>query len=350
MAATAAGQAILRERPDASVAVFDPLVKKFPSIIWLANLGLSLTARYGGQEYDRKWRSGNSKLIGLASKVAWLAKGLPAGRGQVVVATHVLALRIAIAQKKRDQGTARVYGVVTDYGLHGYWPLDEVDGYFVAHEDLAADFAQRGFSPERIFATGIPLRLDFESHGEWTAARSGGPLRVAILAGGISSGAYTVTREWIVNLLASLPLNREEVRFTVVTGSRLDLLQDLERLARQTMFELYPRGMVGDMAGLLRSHDFLLAKPGGVSVAEALACGVPIAAMRPSMGQEMANVRFLARHGLLVEAYTPEQAGAAISRAARDPDWLWDQRLKARRLGKPDASKKLAELVLREAE
>ena len=145
MAAIAAGQAILRERPDASVNVFDPLIKKFPGFIWLANLGLSVTARYGGQEYDRKWRSGDSKLIGLASNVAWLARGLSAGRGQVVVATHVFALRIALALKERGQGAAKIYGVVTDFGLHGYWPLDGVDGYFVAHDDLAADFAQRGF-------------------------------------------------------------------------------------------------------------------------------------------------------------------------------------------------------------
>jgi UDP-N-acetylglucosamine:LPS N-acetylglucosamine transferase len=60
-------------------------------------------------------------------------------------------------------------------------------------------------------------------------------------------------------------------------------------------------------------------------------------------------VRFLARHGLLEEAYTPEQATEVITRAARDPDWLWEHRLKARRLGKPDASKNLAQLVLREA-
>ena len=49
MAATAAAQAILRERPDARVNVFDPLVKNFAGYSWLANLGLSLTARYGGQ-------------------------------------------------------------------------------------------------------------------------------------------------------------------------------------------------------------------------------------------------------------------------------------------------------------
>ena len=349
MAAIAVGQAISRERPGASVAVFDPLINKFPGFIWLANLGLSVTARYGGQRYDRQWRSGDSKLIGLASNLAWLARGLSPGRGQVVVATHVFALRIALAHKARGQGAARVYGVATDFGLHGYWPLDGVDGYFVAHDDLAVDLAQRGFPPERIFASGIPLRLDFESQGEWTSARSGGPLRVAILAGGVSSGAYTVTRRWIAALLDALPLDPLDVRFTVVTGSRANLLTDLEEMAKQTRFELYPRGLVGDMAGMLHSHDLVLTKPGGVSLAEALACGLPVAAMRPSMGQEMANVRFLARHGLLEEAYTPEQAGEVITRAARDPDWLWDHRMKARRLGKPDASKNLAQLVLREA-
>ena len=348
MAATAAGQAIVRERVGARVNVYDPLARIFGGYLILANLGLGWTARYGGLIYDRSWRSGDAGLIGWAARQTWLQGSMPEGNEQVVIATHVFPLRMALAQKARGKGAKRIYAVVTDFGLHGYWPLEGVDGYFVAHEDLAVELARRGFPAERIFCSGIPLRQDFEERGEWTSARSGGPLRVALLAGGVNSGGYTGTRGWFQDFLASVELDPLEVRFTVVTGSRVNLFADLEKLAKQTRFEFYPRGLVGDMAGLMRSHDLLLAKPGGLSVAESLACGLPLAFMRPSMGQERANVEFLAQHGLLVEAFTPQQAGQVVARAAREPDWLWDLRSKARSLGKPGASRALSLQVLRE--
>ncbi len=348
LAAQALAQALRREQPGAAVNVFDPLERTFPLFPGLANLGLSWTARFGGRLYAERWRRGDARIIGWAARLPFLLRSLAEGKGAVTAATHVFALRMALARRERAGG-GRIYGVVTDFGLHGYWPVQGVDGYFVAHADLALELERRGFAPEKIYASGIPLRLDFEDPGEWVPGRSGGPLRVAVLAGGHNSGAYTGGLRWVEQMLAALPLDPLDVRFTVVAGSRARLLEGLQKLSKTTRFELYPRGLVGDMAGLMRSHDLLLAKPGGLSVAEALACGLPLFCLRAGSGQESANAAFLARYGLWVDASTPELAAQAISRAARDPGWLRELSIKARKLGRPFSAKSAADVLLQGA-
>jgi processive 1,2-diacylglycerol beta-glucosyltransferase len=218
----------------------------------------------------------------------------------------------------------------------------------VGSEDLRGEFIRRGFAAEKVMASGIPLRLDFASAEVWQPRRAGGPLRVLILAGGVSSGAYAIDLAWLRELLACLSIPPQDVRLTIVAGSRDKLRVDLERLARDTRFEVYPRGLVGDMAGAMRSHDLLVAKPGGLTVAEALACGLPLAALRPGPGQETANCEFLRRSEVWIEAFTACQAAEAISRAAREPGWLTELGRRSRRLGRPRAALDVAQILLKE--
>ena len=73
----------------------------------------------------------------------------------------------------------------------------------------------------------------------------------------------------------------------------------------------------------------MLGKPGGLSVAEALACGRPLLATRSLHGQEGFNVRFLEQHraGCLIsdEELVPRIAALLADRAelARIQDRAW---------------------------
>jgi len=346
MAARAIGDAIQRLAPGTPADVFDPLARKFAGFPRLANLGLRLAMRYGGRFYDERWQSGKSGLVAWSARLPWVIDG--AVSGDVAAATHVLALRMALAHRERFGFPRKVFGVVTDFGLHGYWPLQGVDGYFVAGEELRTELVQRGFPVERVAASGIPLRLEFAEEGVWQPRRAGGPLRVLILAGGVHSGAYSTGVAWLRQVFERMPVAPAEVRFTIVTGNRVDLLAELETFARHTHFEVNPRGLVGDMASVMRSHDLLVAKPGGATVAESLACGLPLAALKPGPGQESANTRFLQRHGVWIEAYTPEQLAGVIARAVRDDTWLDETGRRCRKLGRPDAALEVARAILQE--
>jgi processive 1,2-diacylglycerol beta-glucosyltransferase len=352
IAARGIAEALQRANPDAALDMYDPIERLVPFFPRLENLGLGLTMRWGGSQYDARWRNGGSKLIDWLPRLPVLLRGLGGGKGQAVdavIATHVFPLRMALAARARGlKNIRRIYGVVTDFGLHGYWPIAGVDGYFVAHEELRDEMVRRNFPAKQVYASGIPLREDFLAREEWQAVRIGGPLRVVVLAGGVQSGGYTLTTDWFRQMLDALQLNAEEARFTIVTGGREKLRLELEGQAKTSRYEVYPRGLVMDMAGLMRSHDLLIGKPGGLTVAEALSSGLPMGAMRPGPGPETANVAFLSRHGQLAEAYTPQQAAEVIRRAVHDQDWLFSKRREALILGRADASLTLANIVMEE--
>lgn len=263
-----------------------------------------------------------------------------------MLATHVVPLRMALHIRKCYKKNWRVYGVVTDYGAHGYWPLGGVDGYFVAHEDVGEEFIRRGGSSEKIYPTGIPLRKGFEPGRQWQALQSGGVLQVGILAGGVYSGAYTSMEAWLREFWEMLEACRDRVRFTVVTGNRETLRSQLRSLSEQCRLEVDVRGFVSDMVGFMRDQDLLFSKPGGLTLAESLACGLPLGCLRPGPGAEAANAAFLLRHSLFLDASSPEMAARLTRRALEDPQWLHTLREDFRAIGKPDAAEEVARIIL----
>ncbi|GAP07013.1 MAG TPA: hypothetical protein DEQ80_09800 [Anaerolinea thermolimosa] len=346
MAARAIRDALLRLEPQLQVALYDPIERVFPFFPQVGNTGLAVTTRYLRFVYGKAWRGGKSPWVRWVSQWEFWQRSLPEFQDGVVLATHVVPLRMALHARQRYKKNWRVYGVVTDFGAHGYWPIEGVDGYFVAHEDVREDFIKRGKNPEKIHPTGIPLRKGFEPEEGWPALRGGGVLQVGILAGGVYSGAYTSMEAWLRNFWEALEPCQTRVRFTVVTGNRETLRERVRRLSRRTQLEVDVQGFVSDMVGFMRGQDLLFSKPGGLTVAESLACGLPLGCLRAGAGAESANVSFLARHGLFLDASSPELAARLVWRAMEDTRWLLTLKDTFRAIGKPDAAEQVARMVL----
>lgn len=346
MAARAIREALHRLKPHLQVTLYDPIERVFPFFPQWGNAGLAVTTRYLRSVYGKSWGEERSPWVRWISQWAIWQRSLPAFQDGVVLATHVVPLRMALHTRERCRKNWRVYGVVTDYGAHGYWPIDGVDGYFVAHEEICEDFIRRGGKPEKIYPTGIPLRKGFEPGAGWQAPQGERVLQVGILAGGVYSGAYTSMEAWLREFWETLEARRDRVHFTVVTGNRETLRERVGRWAQRSRLEVDVRGFVNDMVGFMREQDLLVSKPGGLTVAESLACGLPLGCLRPGPGAESANVSFLRRHGLFLDASSPELAARLIWRAVDDPQWLLTLKDKFRMVGKPDSAEKVARMVL----
>jgi UDP-N-acetylglucosamine:LPS N-acetylglucosamine transferase len=99
----------------------------------------------------------------------------------------------------------------------------------------------------------------------------------------------------------------------------------------------------------VRAADIIVGKPGGLTVAEALACGRPLVATRSLGGQEGFNVRFLETHG--VGRLVPEhELVQSVESVLADRDGLARMQERAMRLGKRDGADRVAELALALAE
>ncbi|HEY70618.1 MAG TPA: glycosyltransferase [Anaerolineae bacterium] len=354
MAAQALESAIRRETPELRIQTLDPLtqsIELLPMVLErLQAASIILTPAWA----DRVWRRGNppgltDRMLEFGGLQKLVGDQLVEHDAQIVAATHVLPCLLASSLKARSRFPEKVYGVVTDWGVHRFWPMTGVDGYFVAHEDVRQTLIYRGIDPGIVHVTGIPIRLGFEQFEKASPERPDRKLKVLVLVGGLQVGAYVGLQQNLIALVDAIQaLDVEGLELTIITGKSRSLRRMLNRRVRKRGLEANVLGLVENMHDLMAQHDILITKPGGLIVAEGLASGICLILFRPGPGQEEANVDFLARHGGALCGETPDEIVDALQRCVEDPSLVKRMKRQARELGRPCAAKHVASYILQD--
>jgi UDP-N-acetylglucosamine:LPS N-acetylglucosamine transferase len=269
----------------------------------------------------------------------------------VVVATQMVpaALVAGLKQATRRWHDLPLTGVLTDFGAHDYWIQPGVDLYCVPHDSLAAGVLApaAGRSRVRVRATGVPLMPSFEELPSQQAARRWAGLDpgdtrpvVLVLGGGLGLGVDGL----VIPLLERLP----DARIVVMAGHNDHVLEQMRALGVAAQGRLAVRGWTEHMENFVVASDLVIGKPGGLTVAEVLACGRPLLVTKSLQGQESFNVRFLERHqvGRLVSlAELPDEAAAWLA----NPAELQRVQQRSAALGRRDGAAQVAALVLEQA-
>ncbi|HLX22565.1 MAG TPA: glycosyltransferase, partial [Usitatibacter sp.] len=201
--------------------------------------------------------------------------------------------------------------------------------------------------PRRVEWLGTPVRKDIAniaSPDERSQGRAG-PLRLLVVGG--SLGAQTMN-DLILAALASMPGDR---RPEVVHQSGQKLYVNLQHAYRHAHVEAEVVPFIDDMAGRYAWCDLLICRSGAVTVAEIAAAGVA-AILFPLpwfvVDEQTANARFLSDHGAGITldqlATKPEQLAEIL--LGLDRDRLAEMARKSRALGKPDATKRCADVCV----
>jgi UDP-N-acetylglucosamine:LPS N-acetylglucosamine transferase len=212
----------------------------------------------------------------------------------VIVSTQMLPAALLSSIKHRRSWRIPSVGVLTDYGIHDFWLQQQTDHYCVAHEEIA-NVKESGLEPYCVSYTGVPLMPGFASPPSQLDARRALGLEVEtpivlVLGGGLGLGIETLTQQ-----LLALPA---PTRLVVLIGRNVHAAEQLCNLRVQHADRLKVLGWTDSVQCLMRAADIVVGKPGGLTVAEVLACGRPLFAIRSLGGQEGFNLRFLERHGV----------------------------------------------------
>ena len=259
----------------------------------------------------------------------------------VVIATQMHPAALLSLVKKHRGLTTPLIGVLTDFGVHDFWMQPEIDGYCVAHEAMDG-LPGVASGRSRMTVTGIPLMPGFSSPPSPREARLQLHLdpdvaAVLVLGGGLGLGVDAVA----ARLLAGVP----GVQVLVLAGRNASALAPLGELAARYPGRLSAWGWTEQTEVFLRAADVVVGKPGGLTVAEALACGRPLWATRSLCGQESFNVRFLEQHG--VGRLVPEdELPTALASLLANPAELARIQQRAWTLGKRDGASRIAESAL----
>jgi len=134
------------------------------------------------------------------------------------------------------------------------------------------------------------------------------------------------------------------VQVIAIAGHNRVMRRRLERLCGRVALDLHVFGWTNRVTELMASADLLVTKPGGVTVAEALATGVPLLLTEPIPGPEERHVRYLVEREAAVYAPSvaeiPKLASAVLTNPARRARMV----KRHREMARPDAAHAIAQV------
>jgi processive 1,2-diacylglycerol beta-glucosyltransferase len=235
-------------------------------------------------------------------------------------AVSTQAFSSLLITKNRRLSRLPLFSVITDFCAHTYWPPKGVSAYFAPERSAAADLKEKGAPPEKIFVTGIPVRKEFTAtQPEKAISRKAlglAPGLFTILITGGSRGLGGLEEA----ALALKPL-LGKVQVMVMCGNN-------RRLCRLAEKAHGPRKLIRFLdftdspAQCYNAADLIIGKPGGVTLAEAMAMAKPFVIYSPLPGQEERNTAFLYRHKLSETAAAPEELAPLVRKYLSSPEAL----------------------------
>jgi processive 1,2-diacylglycerol beta-glucosyltransferase len=160
---------------------------------------------------------------------------------------------------------------------------------------------------------------------------------VLVLGGGLGLGVDAVA--------GRLLQSGTDLQLVFMPGRNHDAQNALVKLESEMPERVRVCGWTDRMDLFIRASDVVVGKPGGVSVAEVLACGRPLFATRSLGGQEGFNVAFLERNqvgGLVQDGDLLER----VTRTLERRDDLAEIQRRAWSLGSREGTQRVTEMIL----
>lgn len=260
-----------------------------------------------------------------------IEKELIAQETDLIISTHPIGAELAVLAKNRGL-ISRVTSVVTDYHAHAFTHVAGVDAVCIpdAHIIRMVRSAEEEAQIVKEVVTGIPVRRAFA--GVVASPQSSHRPIIVFSKGGDTFRRSTVRR--IAHHFRTFPWT---LRFVNVKG--IDAPRVLAHTGKLVV-EVYPYWKA--FASLLSEAAVFVAKPGGLTIAETTALGVPLVAISPHPGQEENNIEFMRQQGFGLEATSLSEIEKAILRILGDNSFS----SQSRKIGKPHAAEAIVDISL----
>lgn len=292
---------------------------------WHVRLYRSMPKLYGeGYSYAEK-RAGDMNEDSLSYRFMGLgAKSLRAyivSQGYTtVVCTHLFPAMMLTYLQRQDPLPVQTAFIATDFTASPGYEVVELDWCFVPSEKIIGDFIKPNMPAERIVGSGIPVCRAFYAPADPASARRAlglSPLHRHLLVMSGSMGCGPLRH--ILKCLAMIMT--DDVEISVICGTNRKLSRQLNQRLNDRQ-NIHIHDFTEHVPLFMDSADLYLTKPGGLSVSEAMARGLPMVLIRAVEGCETHNLRYCLDTGAAVTADTPGDVAQLCMRLIHDDGTL----------------------------
>jgi len=272
-----------------------------------------------------------------------LRKAIDAFAPDAIVCTHFLPAEMLMHEIRRERMTVPVWVQVTDFDLHGMWVIPHMTGFFAASDEIAFRMRANRIEAQRVHTTGIPVMPEFTQPQDRQACaeRFGlDPTRPTIMLMGGGAGVGKLDE-----VAARLMQLEHDFQLIVLAGRNEAALARLKIQAVEQPGRLSPFGFTNEVALLMACSDLVITKPGGLTTSECLAMGVPMVVYAPIPGQEERNADYVLEQGAALKAVDLISLEYRVRQLLAEPERLTRMRECARRLGQPQAARRVLDIV-----
>jgi processive 1,2-diacylglycerol beta-glucosyltransferase len=235
-----------------------------------------------------------------------------------LVSTEVGVNEIAEIMKRKFLPAVPLFAVLTDYDVDRAWIQDGVSVYCAGSSEVVEELVAKGAPVEKVRLTGIPVDPNFVPPVTSPPPPRGNvshtPAPHILLAGG---GEGLVDVE---NILMTLDGLVKTATVEVCVGKNNTLHKRLQEFQALRHICLVIQGWTEEMYRLLQSRDMLISKPGGITLTEAMASGIPLLACFPLPGSEVKHCALVEKWKIGLAARTMSEFETKARRMLSDPE------------------------------
>lgn len=264
-------------------------VVSFIYLKWIQYFPAIYNFIYQRSVYTNKYRTNNYWTYELLFKKIVL-KLVTEKNPSLIICTHALPSYMLSKLRQEKQINTTVVNVYTDFFIHKFWGIENIDYHLVSHEKMKEYLVGQGVKTEKIFLTGIPIHPKITKTAK--KKRDNNDLLIGAIMGG-SLGVGNILK------LATKLMNSKKMKFFILCGKNKLLYEKIIKLNNANLVPLPYITCKQEIDKLYSTIDFAISKPGGVTVSECLMKDIPILIYHALPGQEEINLQELSELGLV---------------------------------------------------
>lgn len=315
--------------------IFNPLLNKLGSKIYY-----NLTERYPlvyNTIYDIK-RTNRNNLFDILICIVYYKKlynYIKEFCPKLIISTFPLcSCAVSMIKKMCDLDT-KMITVITDVSDSWEWLYNGTDLYMVPSMEVKEKLISKGINKNIIKVTGIPVKKRFLYSKQHPDKNT-----LLIIATGM-------TQKDLPDDLLNKIDSYNGLKTTIVTGRNQDLYTKLSLKIYKNIEVL---GFVNNIDELMDKSIFLMTKPGGITVFEAINKELPLLIKDSGIGQEKGNVDFIRKNHLGVVVKDSDDLLKIIDEHFKNPNINIKLSRNMKKIRRDLSSNKVVELILKNAQ